>query len=96
MSRDEVLRVLTEQRASLGRFGVRSLSVFGSVARDEAMAASDVDVLVEFEGAATLDRYLGLKAFLEETLGCPVDLVTRAALKPRLRPVVEKEAIRVA
>ena len=78
------------------RFAVRDLAVFGSVARGDASAASDLDVLVDFEGAATFDGYMGLKLFLEDSLGVKVDLVTRAALKPRLRARIEAEARRVA
>ena len=78
------------------RFGVRDLAVFGSVARGEASATSDLDVLVDFVGPATFDGFMGLKFFLEDTLGVKVDLVTRAALKPRLRERVESEARRVA
>ena len=78
------------------RFGVRELAVFGSVARGEASARSDLDVLVDFEGPATFDGFMGLKFFLEDTLGVKVDLVTRGALKPRLRERVESEARRVA
>jgi uncharacterized protein len=78
------------------RFGVRELAVFGSVARGEASDASDLDVLVDFVGPATFDGFMGLKFFLEDTLGVKVDLVTRAALKPRLRARIEAEARRVA
>ena len=74
---------------------MKSLAVFGSVARGEAGPESDVDILVEFEGRATFDRYMGLKFFLEDLLGRRADLVTRKALKPRLRPYVEREAIYV-
>ena len=74
---------------------MKSLAVFGSVARGEAGPDSDVDILVEFEGRATFDRYMGLKFFLEDLLGRRVDLVTRKALKPRMRPYVEREAIYV-
>lgn len=95
MQRDEALQILTAHRAGLKGFGVKSLALFGSVARDEARSESDLDVLVDFEGPATFDRYMGLKFFLEELLSCPVDLVTRKALKPRLQPYIEKEAIYV-
>ena len=81
-----LLELLPELRV---RFGVRDLSVFGSVARDEATAASDIDLLVDFEGPATFDGFMGLKLFLEDTLGVKVDLVTRAALKPRLKSRIE-------
>ena len=65
MERDEILRRLASHRAELARLGVRSLALFGSVARDEAGSASDVDLLVEFEGPATVDRYVELEFFLE-------------------------------
>jgi uncharacterized protein len=95
MTRDEVLRLLGERRAHLARFGVRSLAVFGSVARDQGRPDSDVDVLVEFAQPASFAAFMDLKFFLEDLLGRRVDLVTRKALKPRLRPEVEKEAIHV-
>ena len=96
MQRDEVFRLLSACQPELKRFEVKSLALFGSVVRNEAGPASDVDVLVEFEGPATFDRYMGLKLYLEDLLGTQVDLVTRRALKPRVRPYVEREAIRVA
>ncbi len=96
MRRDEVVKLLAEHRQDLRLFGVKSLAMFGSVVRDEACSDSDVDMLVEFEGAATFDRYMDLRFFLEDLLGAPVDLVTRKALKPRLRPYVEREALYVA
>jgi len=90
------MRLLTEHRQDLRQFGVKSLALFGSVVRDENRPDSDVDILVEFEGAATFDRYMGLRFFLQDLLASPVDLVTRKALKPRLRPYVEQEAQYVA
>jgi predicted nucleotidyltransferase len=78
------------------RFRVRELSVFGSVARDEATAASDVDVLVAFDGPTTFEAYFGVKERLEEFLGARVDLATPPMLKPRLKVEVEREAVRVA
>ena len=96
MNKNEILEILRTHRDELRkRFGVKSLAVFGSVARGEAGPESDVDILVEFEGRATFDRYMGLKFFLEDLLGRRVDLVTRKALKPRMRPFVEREAIYV-
>ena len=95
MKRGEILQRLTAHRSDLAAFGVKSLALFGSVARGEARPESDLDILVEFEDSATFDRYMELKFFLEELLGCRVDLVTRKALKPRLRPYVEQEAVYV-
>jgi len=93
--KEEVIQRLASHRQELVRFSVKSLALFGSVARDEARPTSDVDLLVEFEGQATFDQYMDLKFYLEQLLGCQVDLVTRKALKPRLRPVVEEEALYV-
>ncbi len=96
MERETVLRVLAAHRDELRRrFGVRSLAVFGSVARGEAHPGSDVDILVDFLGRGTFDAYMDLKFFLEDLLGCQVDLVTRKALKPRWRHRIEAEAIEV-
>jgi predicted nucleotidyltransferase len=95
MKRDDVVKLLAEQRQKFARFGVKSLALFGSVARDEDQPGSDVDILVEFQGRATFDRYMEFKFFLEDLLGCRVDLVTSKALKPRMRPYVEREALYV-
>lgn len=77
------------------RFGVRDLALFGSTSRATAGAESDIDILVAFDGPATSGRYFGLQFYLEDLLGRPVDLVTDKALRPELRPFVEREAIHV-
>ncbi len=95
--RDRVKHVLgLAQEEMASAFGVRALYLFGSVARGTARQASDVDLLVDFEGPASFDAFMGLKLFLEDLLGRDVDLVTRRALKPRLREPIEREALRVA
>lgn len=96
LDRKSILHMLAAHQEELKKLGVTYLALFGSVARNEATAGSDVDFLVEFEGPASFDTYMELKFFLEDLLGTRIDLVTRKALKPRLRPYVEKEAIRVA
>jgi len=96
-SRADILATLQTHRAVIaGRFGVRHLGLFGSAARDELRQDSDIDVLVEFEGPATFDRYFDLKDFLEQTFCRPVDVVTAGGLKPRARRHVERDLIRVA
>jgi predicted nucleotidyltransferase len=77
-------------------FGVARLAVFGSVARGEAEAESDVDLLVEFAGTPSFDGFMDLKYFLEELLARKVDLVTSKSLRPRLRPTIERELVDVA
>ena len=97
MKKQTALHLLQDHKEVMRqRFGVRQLSLFGSTVRDQARESSDVDVLVEFDGPATSDRYFGLQFYLGDLLGCPVDLVTEKALRPELRPHIEKEAIRVA
>jgi predicted nucleotidyltransferase len=97
MSRSQVLALLADNRDEIvRRFAVKGLSVFGSAARDEMHEGSDVDILVEFEGPATFDGFLGLKDYLEGLLGAKVDLATDAMIKPRLRRRIEKDLRRVA
>ena len=96
MTRAQVLQQLAASKSELAnRFGVTALALFGSVARDAARADSDVDVLVSFDGPATSTRYFGVQFFLEDLLGRLVDLVTNKALRPELRPYVEREAVHV-
>jgi len=96
MNREEALAQLRAHTDEIKRFRVESLGLFGSVARDEAGPDSDLDLIVEFEGPATYDRYIGLKMLLEDLLGCRVDLVTSRAIKPRMRPSIERDTVRVA
>ena len=96
MSKERILSLLASRREDMrARFGVKELGVFGSAARDDMRYESDVDILVEFQDAATFDRYMDLKAYLEALLGMAVDLVTEDALKPRMRPLIEKDLVRV-
>ncbi|MGD9889145.1 MAG: nucleotidyltransferase family protein [Halothiobacillaceae bacterium] len=96
MNRQQTLDVLARSKPELARrFGVTRLALFGSTVRDQARAGSDVDVLVSFDGAASSKRYFGVQFFLEDVLGCPVDLVTDKALRAELRPFIEKEQIDV-
>ena len=96
MNRAEVLDLLARNKPTLvARFGVDRLALFGSTARDAARADSDIDILVSFDGPATSERYFGVQFFLEDLLGRPVDLVTDKALRPELRPFIEREAVHV-
>ena len=94
--RDEVLETLRAHKAVLAeRFGVTSISLFGSVARDQANDDSDLDLLVQFDGLATSRGYFGVQFYIEDLLGRRVDLVTHKALRAEIRPYVEREAIDV-
>ena len=97
MKRSDVLRILHEKRGELyDKYGVKSLALFGSVARDEARPDSDVDLLVEFDRPVGLFAFIGLQQFLETLLGSKVDLGTLRSLKPRLKDSVLQEAIHVS
>ncbi|MBS3757901.1 MAG: nucleotidyltransferase family protein [Desulfobacterales bacterium] len=96
MDKQRVLELLSRNKSELqARFGVTVLSLFGSTARDNATSISDVDILVAFDGPATSRRYFGVQFYLEDLLGCPVDLVTEKALRTELRPYIERERVNV-
>ena len=96
MNRKKALKLLAQNKPVLEeRYSVTSLALFGSTVRDTARPDSDIDILVSFDGPATSERYFGVLFFLEDIFGCPVDLVTDKALRPELRPYVEKEKIHV-
>ena len=96
MKRQDVIELLTRSKPELQvRFGVTRLALFGSTSRDTAKAGSDIDILVDFDGPATSKRYFGVQFYLEDLLGNTVDLVTEKALRPELRPYIERERINV-
>lgn len=97
MNKQAVLRRLADSIEEIQRrFSVKALSIFGSIARDEATDNSDVDVLVEFDQKANFDLFMDLKFYLEELLGTGVDLVTNKALRPQVRRAIEGKIIHVA
>jgi predicted nucleotidyltransferase len=97
MRKQEALQFFKANKQTiLERFGVKRLALFGSTARDEAGENSDVDVLVEFDGGETYRNYFDLLFFLEDHLHCPIDLVCMDAVRPQLKPYIEKEALYVA
>ena len=96
MNRSRAIELLTRSKPILAaRYGVTHLALFGSTARDAATNDSDIDILVAFNGPATSERYFGVQFHLEDLFGCAVDLVTEKALRPELRPFIEKEAVHV-
>jgi predicted nucleotidyltransferase len=91
--RKEIIARLTAIEADILKLGVRRLSLFGSVRRDEATPSSDIDILVEFDPTRkTYDAFLDLTDLLEQTLGGPVDVVTTEALSPYIGPHIVAEA----
>jgi hypothetical protein len=96
MKRAQVIAILNKHRIILSEhYGVKSLALFGSVARDEASANSDVDLLVDFDRPVGLFGLFALQDYLETILGCSVDLGTPNSLKPRIREKVLSESMYV-
>ena len=89
---DDIQKILRAHRKELSeKYGVKRIGVFGSYSRNEQRIDSDVDVLVEFERPVGLMTFVRLQEYLEELLGVKVDLVTRGALKRRIRERILKE-----
>jgi hypothetical protein len=96
MNRQAILDLLKSEAPALKRkYAVRSLAVFGSMARGDDHEGSDVDVLVIFEGKATFDNFMGLKLDLEDLFGRRVDLLTPKCLRPAMQAEIDEEAILV-
>lgn len=96
MNRQNIIKLLSSSLAYMRKnFSVSGLSIFGSVARDQALSESDIDILVDFSEPATFDNYMDLKFYLQELLNMNVDLVTQKALRPQIREEIEKELINV-
>ena len=94
MRRQKILKILAENQSEIGsRFDVASLSLFGSVARDEAVTESDVDIIVTYTQTPGIFGFLELKEYLENLLQCSVDLVTKNALKKQFREQILQEAL---
>lgn len=93
-NRNDVVTVLKSKRTAIKRYGVQSLALFGSAARNRLRKRSDVDILVQFS-QPTWANYIGLKFYLEDLLGREVDLVTPKGLKPAVRPSVERDLLYV-
>jgi len=94
LTRTTVVTKIKANRRALNRYGVKSLALFGSAARNKMRKGSDVDVLVQFD-KSTWANYIGLKFYLEDLLGREVDLVTPKAIKPATKPSIEKDLLYV-
>lgn len=97
LRRDEALALLREHAAEIERrTGVRPVALFGSVARDEATEDSDVDVLVEYTRPETWEGYCRALDYLEVLFDARVEIMSWDTLKPRVRPYIAQDLLRVA
>lgn len=92
---DELQNLRAQIQDTLSAYGVVRASVFGSWARGEAEAGSDVDFLVEFEEGRSLLDLVGLRQDLTDALGVEADVVTYASLHPLLRDQVLREQVQL-
>lgn len=98
MNKQEALQILTLNKKRLREFQVQSLSLFGSIVRNELGPNSDIDILVEFNQDAHVGLFelVRLRTYLSEILGYKADLVTPDALHPMLKDDIMKEVVRAA
>jgi predicted nucleotidyltransferase len=93
LTQEGIMEQLNQKAEELKQdFSVRRIGLFGSLARNDADGQSDIDILVDFV-ETTFDHYMDLKFYLEKLFQRPVDLVTTDTVKPRLKPVIDKEVI---
>ena len=96
LSLEEVPSRLGELKSTLyEKYGAKEIQLFGSIARKQQNAESDIDILVEFEDDANLFDLTGLALFLEDELSQKVNVVSRRALREELRASILKEAISI-
>jgi uncharacterized protein len=97
MRRDEVIAKLKEAEPAMRARGAAALYLFGSHARDEAQADSDVDVFIDKDKSRKFgfDEFMDIYFLLQERVGTGLDYGTRDGLHPLLRADIEREAIRV-
>ena len=95
MESQEVIATLRQHEGDLRARGVRHAALFGSTARGTARPDSDIDIMIEIEPETVRDvyTYVGLKNYIAELFNRPVDVVNREALRPRLRPPAERDAV---
>ena len=91
-TKESIPSLIVAHRSQIRLFGVKRLGLFGSFMRNQPNAASDVDLLVEFEaGKKTFDNFIHLCFFLEDLLGRYVELVTPESLSPYIGPRITSE-----
>ena len=95
ITRTEILDRLREHEDELHRRGVKRVALFGSAARGDARADSDIDLMVDIDPNARIDlfAYVGIVQYLEDLFPVRVDVANHAKLKPLARPKIERDAI---
>jgi uncharacterized protein len=97
MDKDRIISTLLENRAELERQGVLHAALFGSMARGDATAESDIDIMIDLDPAHGMGvfEYVGLKEYISGLFDIPVDVVNREGLFPYVKPAATADAIYV-
>jgi uncharacterized protein len=91
----QIKSVLAQHKSELAqKYPLRQLGIFGSYARKDKTARSDIDLLVEFDGPIGLE-FVSLAEELESLLGVKVDLVSANAIKPKMFKIIKKDLVYV-
>ncbi|MGA1840713.1 MAG: nucleotidyltransferase family protein [bacterium] len=94
--KDEILQILNAERSYLNKaYEVKNIGLFGSYSRGEEGPDSDLDILVEFDRPIGFFKFIELEDYLTEKLGIKVEIVTKDAIKPLLKPYIMKDIIYV-
>jgi len=95
MTSSEVLETLRRIEPALRKRGVRHAALFGSMARGQHRADSDIDIMIEIDPDAriTVFEYVDLKDYIASLFSQPVDVVNRDGLKSHVRPAAVADAI---
>ena len=91
---EEIKEILSKSKPMVQeKYKVKELGIFGSYVRGEQNESSDVDILIAFEKAPSLLKFIELENYLSETIGIQVDLVIKQVLKPRIGENILAEVI---
>lgn len=95
MNREQVIAMLRAHEPELRHRGVLHAALFGSLARNEAQPASDIDILIEVAPDAPIGvfEYVGITQYLADLFPSRVDVTNRDRLKPLVRPSAERDAM---
>jgi predicted nucleotidyltransferase len=97
MNRSDAINRLRQKADAVKGMGATALYLFGSTARNEAAQTSDLDLFIDYDPESRFNAFdlIGIKLLLEEELHVPVDVTTRDGLHSRLKPDIEKSAVRI-
>ena len=95
MDRDAILATLRRHEQALRHRGVLHAALFGSMARNEATADSDIDILIEIapEAGVGLFEYVAITQYLADMFPQRVDVANRTSLKALVKPSAERDAV---